>query len=135
MEPTAVLQKIIDGHTLSTRESQHLLLSVIAGKVTAAQTGAMLTVLHMRGETVEEIAGFIQVMRAKMTTIAAPGAVDVCGTGGDGKNSFNVSTAVALVVAGAGVKVVKHGNRAASSQCGSADVLEELGVELALLPR
>jgi len=109
--------------------------SVMVGEATPAQLGALLAALAVRGETVDEIAGFAAGLRAAAVPVPVPdGAIDTCGTGGDGSNSFNVSTASALVVAAAGVPVAKHGNRAASSRCGSADVLEKLGVVITLAP-
>lgn len=105
------------------------------GELTPVQIASFLTALSIKGETVEEIVGLILGMRQYMTKISAPdGTIDTCGTGGDGAKTFNISTAVALVVAGAGVRVAKHGNRAASSRSGSADVLEQLGVNINLTP-
>jgi anthranilate phosphoribosyltransferase len=106
---------------------------IMEGKATPAQLGAFLTALRIKGETAEEIAGLASVMRAKATRVLITEPVlDIVGTGGDGANTFNISTTAAFVAAGAGLKVAKHGNRAASSQCGSADVLEALGVRIEL---
>jgi anthranilate phosphoribosyltransferase len=108
---------------------------VMEGEVTPAQLGSYLTALSLKGETPEEIAGFATVMREKSLRVAVDGtAIDTCGTGGDRKGTFNISTAAAFVVAGAGLTVAKHGNRAASGDCGSADVLEALGVRIELPP-
>ena len=108
---------------------------IMSGEATPAQIGAFLTALNMKGETAEEISGLASVMRARATPVATTSpTIDVVGTGGDGSNSFNISTTAAFVVAGAGFKVAKHGNRAASSKCGSADVLEALGVKIELPP-
>ena len=108
---------------------------VMEGEATPAQLGAYLTALALKGETPEEIAGFATVMRDKSLRVDPGGlAIDTCGTGGDRKGTFNISTAAAFVVAGAGLKVAKHGNRAASGDCGSADVLEALGVRIELPP-
>ena len=105
----------------------------MGGEVTPAQFGAFVTALRIKGETAEEIAGFVKVMRAKAIPVKTTGPViDVVGTGGDSFNTFNITTTTAFVVAGAGLKVAKHGNRAMSSQCGSADVLEALGVKIEL---
>src|SRR5437763_1343748 len=109
--------------------------SVMSGDATAAQLGALLAALHVRGETADEIAGFASAMRSQAVRVRVPaGAIDVVGTGGDRSNSINISTLSAIVTAGAGGRVAKHGNRAASSACGSADVLEALGVNIELGP-
>ena len=108
---------------------------VMEGEATPAQLGAYLTALSLKGETPEEIAGFATVMREKSLRVNVDGqAIDTCGTGGDRRGTFNISTAAAFVVAGAGLTVAKHGNRAASGDCGSADVLEALGVRIELPP-
>jgi anthranilate phosphoribosyltransferase len=126
-----VLAKVADGKALSEQEAAEAFDIIMSGEATAAQIGAFLMALRLRGETVEEISGAVRVMRAKMVAIAAPlDAIDVVGTGGDGAGTYNVSTAAALVVAGAGVPVAKHGNRALSSKSGAADVLKALGVNL-----
>ena len=107
----------------------------MSGEATAAQIGGCLMALRVRGETVDEIAGAVSVMRAKMLPVEAPeDAIDIVGTGGDAKGTQNVSTCTAFVVAGAGVPVAKHGNRALSSKSGAADVLKALGVKLELTP-
>jgi len=132
MNTTAVLQKLIARKDLSEKESRQILLDMAEGKVLPAQIAAILTAFRMKGETPNELAGFIRGMREKMVKIKAKDAIDVCGTGGDDKHTFNISTAVAFVVAGCGVPVVKHGNRSATSSCGSADVLESLGAKIQL---
>ncbi len=120
---------------LTQKETQQLIERMMSGEMSHVEMGKALTDLAQKGETPDEIIGAIYTMRSRMQLLQAPiGSVDTCGTGGDGKNTFNISTAVALVVAGAGVPVVKHGNRKASSSCGSADVLEELGVNINLTP-
>src|SRR4051794_30290635 len=131
---------------LSREEAREVMAEILAGTATDAQIGALLVALHMRGETVEEIVGFAEAIRAaaKPLHLRRDSALDVsgtdrdalidtCGTGGDASGTFNISTATALAVAGAGVRVAKHGNRSVSSKCGSADVMEALGVNL-LLP-
>jgi anthranilate phosphoribosyltransferase len=125
------LALLADGKNLDRATMVAVMGEIMEGEATPAQVGAFLMGLRMKGETVEEITGAAQVMRAKARKIAAPGrCVDTCGTGGDHSGTFNISTAAAFVVAGAGLTVAKHGNRAASSQCGSADVLAALGVNL-----
>jgi anthranilate phosphoribosyltransferase len=124
---------LVSGHSLSMEEAASVMEEIMSGGVTPAQFGAFVTALRLKGETVEEIAGLAKVMRAKaVRVVVADPVIDVVGTGGDSSNSFNISTVAAFVVAGVGLKVAKHGNRAASSQCGSADVLEALGVKLEL---
>src|SRR5437867_1556236 len=123
------------GRTLTRDEARSAMASVMAGEATAAQLGALLAALHIRGETVDEIAGFAAALREVAVKVTAPdGAMDIVGTGGDRSNSFNISTVSSLVTAAAGGRVAKHGNRAASSACGSADVLEALGVKIDLGP-
>ena len=123
------------GESLSMADAVTVMREVMEGEVTPAQLGSYLTALALKGETPEEIAGFATVMREKSLRVAVGGvAIDTCGTGGDRKGTFNISTAAAFVVAGAGLTVAKHGNRAASGDCGSADVLEALGVRIELPP-
>jgi anthranilate phosphoribosyltransferase len=123
------------GKSLKMAQAAAVMREIMEGEATPAQLGAFLMALHIKEETPEEIAGMAQVMREKALKVRAVGPlIDTCGTGGDGKNTFNVSTAAALVAAGAGLKVAKHGNRAASGSCGSADVLEALGVKIDLAP-
>jgi anthranilate phosphoribosyltransferase len=131
----AALAAVVEGKKLSMEEARAAMGSVMDGEATSAQLAALLVALRMRGETVEELAGFATAMRERVLRVQAPdGAVDTCGTGGDGSNTFNISTAAAIVVAAAGVPVAKHGNRAMTSACGSADVLEALGVSTDLTP-
>ncbi|MDQ2959457.1 MAG: anthranilate phosphoribosyltransferase [Candidatus Dormibacteraeota bacterium] len=127
------LETIVGGGCLDVATARAVMDLVMEGDATAAQIGALLAALRTRGETVDELAGMVMSMRDHATQVQlAPGAVDTCGTGGDGSNTFNISTAAALVAAAAGCRVAKHGNRAQSSRCGSADVLEELGVRVVL---
>jgi anthranilate phosphoribosyltransferase len=121
---------------LTEDEAAAAMEEVMAGETTPAQLGALLTALRMRGETVDEIAGMARVMRERALHVPYAGPlIDTCGTGGDAAGTFNVSTAAAFVAAAAGVKVAKHGNRAMSSACGSADVLEALGARIELGPQ
>jgi anthranilate phosphoribosyltransferase len=136
-EPTwpSLLHRLVGGQTLSTDETAWAMDHIMAGEATPVQVAGFLVALRAKGESVEELAGLVDAMLAHAVPISVPGpCVDVVGTGGDRAHSVNISTMAALVVAGAGVRVVKHGNRAASSACGSADVLEALGVRLDLSP-
>jgi anthranilate phosphoribosyltransferase len=129
----AALETIVRGESLDVTTARAVMDSIMEGGASSAQIGALLAALRTKGETVDELTGMVMSMRDHATSVELePGAVDTCGTGGDGSNTFNISTAAALVAAGAGCRVAKHGNRAASSRCGSADVLEELGVKVAL---
>jgi anthranilate phosphoribosyltransferase len=143
---TEALQRIADQRESLTREEARAVMTeVFSGSATDAQIAALLVALHMKGETVEEIVGFAEAMRAaaeplplhqdSTLTVSDTGRdalIDTCGTGGDARGTFNISTATAFVVAGAGVRVAKHGNRSLSSKCGSADVMEALGVKISL---
>jgi anthranilate phosphoribosyltransferase len=129
------LNKVMSKKHLTKAEICTLLNGVISGELNQVQTAAFLSAMRTKGETIEEITALIEAMRKHMISIpGVRGALDTCGTGGDGIGTFNISTTVAFVAAGAGVPVIKHGNRAASSQCGSADVLEALGVTIMLKP-
>ncbi len=132
MDTTGILKSLSLKQDLTSDQTNQFLSEVINGTVLPSQLGAVLMGLKMKGETSNEILGLIHAMKTHMIHVDLVNAIDVCGTGGDGSGTFNVSTTVAFVVAGAGIKVAKHGNRAASSQCGSADVLEELGVNINL---
>lgn len=130
-----LLAKLVDGQILSAEEAHAFFAACLSGEPTPAQVAAAVTALRIRGETVEEIAAFATAMRDAAMTLDHPwDAIDTCGTGGDGQHTFNISTAAALVLAGAGLKVAKHGNRALSSKSGSSDVLSALGVNLAASP-
>ncbi len=136
MKSLIFLNKIVDKKDLTKKEAMVLMEEMLGDKLLPSRIAAILTALRMKGETVEEILGFITVMRKHMIKVKTDGVViDTCGTGGDGKETFNISTVVAYVVAGAGVPVAKHGNRNASSLCGSADVLEALGMNINLSPQ
>lgn len=141
--------KIIEGFDLDEGESSKIFREIMTGEATNAQIGAFLTALRLKGETVEEITGAVKMMNALAYTIDVGASVDIdggetgfekefildtCGTGGSGTNVFNISTASAFVVAGCGVTVAKHGNRSVSSRCGSADVIEKLGINLNISP-
>lgn len=126
-----VLNKVAAGQALDIAEAEAAFATIMSGEATPAQIAGFLMALRVRGETVQEITGAVRTMRAKMDKIAAPaGAMDIVGTGGDASGTYNVSTGTAFVVAGAGVPVAKHGNRALSSKSGAADVLSSLGVNL-----
>lgn len=133
-----MIQRVVDGHSLSVLESATALDIIMSGEATPAQVGALLTALRVRGESVEEIAGFARTMRKHALPVCLPDdprpVVDTCGTGGDAAGTFNISTTAAFVAAAAGVRVAKHGNRSMTSKCGSADVLEGLGVNIQLTP-
>ncbi len=128
------IQSLTARKDLTYEEAYFVMGEIMSGEATPAQIGAFLTAMHIKGETADEIAGLASVMRNKATQVNLGGmaAIDIVGTGGDGSNSINISTAAALVAAGAGLKVAKHGNKGATSQCGSADVLAALGVEIDL---
>ena len=124
---------LVEGKDLTYEEAYFVMGEIMGGEATPAQVGSFLTALRLKGETVDEIAGLAAVMRAKATRVQVTGPlIDIVGTGGDGCGSFNISTAAAFVAAGAGLKVAKHGNRAMSSKCGSADILEALGIKIDL---
>lgn len=124
---------LVSGQSLTTDQAAQVMLEIMEGQATPAQLGAFLVALRLKGETVEEIVGLTKTMREKAIPVFVDTSlVDTCGTGGDNSHTFNISTAAAFVAAAAGVKVAKHGNRAMSSQCGSADVLEALGIRIEL---
>ncbi|MFN4092790.1 MAG: anthranilate phosphoribosyltransferase [Brevundimonas sp.] len=130
-----LLAKLVDGRVLTAAEAGDFFAACLRGEPTPAQVAAAVTALRIRGETVDEIAAFAGAMRDAALTLDHPyDAIDTCGTGGDGQHTYNISTAAALVLAGAGLKVAKHGNRALSSKSGSSDVLSALGVNLAATP-
>ena len=133
MTATEAIEQLLQGTPLTREQARTVMDQVMAGEATAAQIAGLLIALRASGETVEEMTGFVESMRAHATPLELPpGSIDTCGTGGDRAGTFNISTAAALVAAGAGIPVAKHGNRAASSRCGSADVLEALGVDITL---
>jgi len=126
------LVKLSQKQSLTEKETHEATLEILEGKAVPTQVAAYLAFLNLKGESTEEVVGSVKAMREKMTRVNAEGldAIDVCGTGGDHKGTFNISTVAALVLAGGGVVVAKHGNRSASGQCGSAEVLDTLGVKL-----
>jgi anthranilate phosphoribosyltransferase len=126
---------LVSGNSLTMEEASSVMEEIMDGTATQAQLGAFLVALKLKGETADEVAGLASVMRARSNRVSLSGPViDIVGTGGDGCNTFNISTTAAFVMAGAGLRVAKHGNRAMSSRCGSADVLEALGVKIELKP-
>ena len=129
------IETLVCGKSLSSDEASAVMAEIMDGQATPAQFGAFVTALRCKGETIEEMVGLARTMRAKALPVRPPyPVVDTCGTGGDGAGTFNISTGAAIVAAACGVKVAKHGNRAMSSNCGSADVLEALGVKINLTP-
>jgi anthranilate phosphoribosyltransferase len=131
----ALIAKVATGAALSREEAAHAFDRMMSGEATPSQMGGLLMGMRVRGETVDEITGAVSAMRAKMLRVQAPAnAVDVVGTGGDASGSYNISTCAAFIVAGAGIPVAKHGNRALSSRSGAADVLAALGVRIDLAP-
>lgn len=136
MQLTEVIERVVNRYHLSEEEAEEAMGAIMSGQATPAQIASLLTALRLKGETVEEITGFARAMRARARSIRPPfnHVIDTCGTGGDQKSTFNISTTAAFVVAGAGLPVAKHGNRSVSSRCGSADVLEALGVKVDLTP-
>jgi anthranilate phosphoribosyltransferase len=131
----SALERLVAGADLDHATARRVMDTIMDGSATSAQIGALLAALRAKGETAEEITGMVESMRDHATPVTLPmDAVDTCGTGGDGAQTFNISSAAALVTAGAGCPVAKHGNRAASSRCGSADVFEALGVVISLPP-
>ncbi len=147
MDIVDAIKKVVEGQHLDRGEAESVMDGIMSGRATDAQIASFLTALRMKCETVEELIGFARVMRAKAAPVRPMAAVtaalsgtdremlvDTCGTGGDATGTFNISTATAFVLAGAGVRVAKHGNRSVSSLCGSADVVEALGVRIDLTP-
>jgi anthranilate phosphoribosyltransferase len=128
------IRKVVEGFDLSADEAKAAMDVIMAGEATDAQIAALITALRMKGETPDEIAGFARTMREKCVRVRTTREplIDTCGTGGDRLDTFNISTAAAFVAAGAGVGVAKHGNRSVTSQCGSADVLQTLGIDIEL---
>ncbi len=130
------IQKVVDGQNLTERETVDTMNEIMSGEATSAQVASFITALRIKGETIEEITGAARVMREKSTKVHTkhPFVIDTCGTGGDGAHTFNISTTAAFVVAGIGIPVAKHGNRAISSRSGGADVLKALGVNIEIEP-
>jgi len=130
------IEKAVNGDDLTREEARGAMVTIMTGEATDAQIAGFLVAMRNKGETIDEITAFTEVMREKATRIegGTPDVLDTCGTGGDGAGTFNISTVTAFVAAGAGVTVAKHGNRSVSSKCGSADVLRELGVNIDIAP-
>jgi anthranilate phosphoribosyltransferase len=133
MEYSKTLDSIIAGNSLSEEEAFQLMNEILSGNVSTEKISGLLVALRCKGETIDEVTGFVKAMRKFAVKIETDKeVVDTCGTGGDGAHTFNISTTAAFIAAGAGVPIAKHGNRSVSSRCGSADVLEELGVDISL---
>lgn len=130
------IKSLVDGHDMSLAESKEAMEEIMTGAATPSQIAALITALRIKGETPEEITGFAEVMRSHAVKLSpkTPYFVDTCGTGGDVSGTFNVSTVASFIAAGAGVIIAKHGNRAVSSKCGSADLLEQLGIKIDIPP-
>jgi len=137
MDIKTAIAHLVEGQDLTETEAEAVMEQIMTGQATTAQIGGFLIALRLKGETAQEVTGFARAMRRNATPVEAhhPLLVDTCGTGGDGRGTFNISTLAAFVVAGAGLPVSKHGNRSVSSKCGSADVLQALGVKLELAPQ
>jgi anthranilate phosphoribosyltransferase len=129
-----LIAKVADGKSLSREEAKTAFDVLMSGEATPSQIAGLLMAMRVRGETVDEITGAVEVMRAKMLPVEAPGAMDIVGTGGDASGSYNISTCAAFIAAGAGLSVAKHGNRALSSRSGAADVLTALGIRIDIPP-
>jgi len=136
MELSALIKRVLEGDDLNEEQAEQLMHAMMQGDLTPVQIAGVLMTLRTRGETLDELVGFARAMRANSVRVPVqiPNLLDTCGTGGDTLKTWNLSTATAFVVAGAGVPVAKHGNRAVSSKCGSADVLEALGARIDLTP-
>ena len=133
MNVRSILESLVELKSLDSNQAENLMSSVMLGEISESQIAALLIALRMKGESVDELIGFVKAMRSKMQYLdLSVDAVDLCGTGGDGWNTFNVSTTASFVVAGAGLKVAKHGNRSISSKSGSADVLQALQIPIDL---
>ncbi len=129
-----LIEKMSSGNDLTNSESFEVMNRIMNGELNNSQIASLITALKVKGETATELAGFVKAMRLNGIKINSNNSVDVCGTGGDSSGTFNISTAVSFVVAGAGIKVAKHGNKSISSKCGSSDVLNELGVKIDMTP-
>jgi anthranilate phosphoribosyltransferase len=135
MNFSVLLNGIIQGKSLSEAEAYDVMCQILSGNLSGEKIAGLLTALRAKGETIEEVVGFVKAMREFAVKINCPRAVvDTCGTGGDGAHTFNISTTAAFIAAGAGVPIAKHGNRSVSSKCGSADVLDALGVNIQMKP-
>ena len=130
------IKDVIEMKDLREQDAYEVAMDIMSGETTDAQIAALLTALKIKGETVDEITGFVRAMKEKVTKIKCSSEylIDTCGTGGDGAGTFNISTISAFIAAGAGCRVAKHGNRSISSKCGSADLLEEMGINIELTP-